>query len=146
MSRLPCFLHSRLAGGGEVVSLTLRPLFTPQDDSSSSLHQGCSTAGRIRQIEREKLTSSGIQPATFRVVVHCLLTSSVAAQCFSSGPFLEACNKSLYFTLVYQPSALLGEPISTFYLIFQFQVDPRKLSRYSIQLRKGQRMFDFRQS
>jgi hypothetical protein len=32
-SRLPCFLDSRLTDGGEVVSLTRRPPFTPQEDS-----------------------------------------------------------------------------------------------------------------
>jgi hypothetical protein len=32
-SRLPHFLRSRLADGGEVVSLTRRPTFTPQEDS-----------------------------------------------------------------------------------------------------------------
>jgi hypothetical protein len=33
MSRLPHFLENRLTGGGEVVSLTRRPPFTPQDGS-----------------------------------------------------------------------------------------------------------------
>jgi hypothetical protein len=31
-SRLPHFLDNRLTDGGEVVSLTLRPPFTPQED------------------------------------------------------------------------------------------------------------------
>jgi hypothetical protein len=34
-SRLPHFLDSRLTDGGEVVSLTRRPPFTPQEDSRS---------------------------------------------------------------------------------------------------------------
>jgi hypothetical protein len=32
-SRLPQFLDNRLTDGGEVVSLTRRPPFTPQEDS-----------------------------------------------------------------------------------------------------------------
>jgi hypothetical protein len=32
-SRLPHFLYNRLTDGGEVVILTPRPLFTPQEDS-----------------------------------------------------------------------------------------------------------------
>jgi hypothetical protein len=32
-SRLPHFLHNRLTDGGEVVSLTHRSPFTPQEDS-----------------------------------------------------------------------------------------------------------------
>jgi hypothetical protein len=31
--RFPHFLNNRLTDGGEVVSLTRRPLFTPQEDS-----------------------------------------------------------------------------------------------------------------
>jgi hypothetical protein len=32
-SRFPHFLHNRLTDGGEVVSLTRRPPFSPQEDS-----------------------------------------------------------------------------------------------------------------
>jgi hypothetical protein len=35
-SRILHFLDNWLKDGGEVVSLTLRPLFTPQEDSSYS--------------------------------------------------------------------------------------------------------------
>jgi hypothetical protein len=36
-SRLPHFLDNRLTDGGEVVSLTRRPSFTPQEDSWYSI-------------------------------------------------------------------------------------------------------------
>jgi hypothetical protein len=73
-SRLPHFLDSRLTESGEVVSLTRRPPFAPQEDSWYPFLlrgwvklQGHSVAGRIRSIE--KSISSGIDPATLRVVV-----------------------------------------------------------------------------
>jgi hypothetical protein len=55
MSKLPLFLDSRLTDGGEVVSLTRRPAFTPQEDSwywflletDVSRPQGHNAAGRI---------------------------------------------------------------------------------------------------
>jgi hypothetical protein len=57
-SRLPHFLESRLIDGGEVVSLTRRPPFTPRKIpdthfcSRLSRPQGHNTAGRIRSIEK----------------------------------------------------------------------------------------------
>jgi hypothetical protein len=54
-SRLPHILHNRLTDGGEVVSLTRRPvgLYPPQVDSWFSFRpQGPSAAGRIRSIEK----------------------------------------------------------------------------------------------
>jgi hypothetical protein len=57
-SRLPYFLDNRLTDGGEVVSLTRRPPFTPRNTSSThfcyrlSRHQGHSAAGRIRSTEK----------------------------------------------------------------------------------------------
>jgi hypothetical protein len=44
-SRLPHFLNNRLTDGGEVVSLTRRPLFTPQEDSWYYLLEAESTTG-----------------------------------------------------------------------------------------------------
>jgi hypothetical protein len=48
VSRIPHFLDIRLTDGGEVVSLTRRPLFTPppKDFWYSFLLQAESTAGR----------------------------------------------------------------------------------------------------
>jgi hypothetical protein len=46
MSRIPHFVDSRLTHGGEFVSLTQRPPFTPQDDSwYSFLLEAESTSG-----------------------------------------------------------------------------------------------------
>jgi hypothetical protein len=58
MLRLPHFLHNRLADGGEVVSLTRRPPFTPQEYSwylfllEAESTQGHSAAGRISSNEK----------------------------------------------------------------------------------------------
>jgi hypothetical protein len=41
MLRLPQFLENRLTDGGEVVSLTRRPLFAPQEDSWYSFRFIC---------------------------------------------------------------------------------------------------------
>jgi hypothetical protein len=57
-SRLPHFLDSRLVDGGEVVSLTRRPPFTPRKIPGTHLcyrlsgPHGHSAAGRIRSIEK----------------------------------------------------------------------------------------------
>jgi hypothetical protein len=65
MSRRPHFLVSLLTDAGEVVNLTRRPPFTPQEDSWShfcyrlSRPQGHSRAGRDRSIE--KSNDIGIQ-------------------------------------------------------------------------------------
>jgi hypothetical protein len=63
--RLPHFLDNRLTDGVQVVSLTRRPTFTPQEDSWYSF---LLEAGRIRSIEKHLMTSSGIEPATFWLV------------------------------------------------------------------------------
>jgi hypothetical protein len=58
MSRLPHFLDSRLTDGGEVVSPTHQPPFTPRKIPGThfcwrlSRPQGHSAAGRIRSIEK----------------------------------------------------------------------------------------------
>jgi hypothetical protein len=58
MSRLPHFLDNRLTDGGEVVSLTRRPPFIPQEDSWYSFlleaesNRGHSAAGKIRLIKK----------------------------------------------------------------------------------------------
>jgi hypothetical protein len=58
MLRLPHFLNNRLADGGEVVSFTRRPPFTPRKIPGThfcyrpSRPQGHSAAGRIRSIEK----------------------------------------------------------------------------------------------
>jgi hypothetical protein len=60
-SSLPYFLDNRLTDCGEVVSLTSRPHFTPQEVRGThfcqrlSRPQGHSTAGRIRYIEKVHL-------------------------------------------------------------------------------------------
>jgi hypothetical protein len=57
-SRLPHFLDSRLTNGGEVVSLTRRPLFTPRKIPSIRLcyrlnqPQGLNKDGRFRSIQK----------------------------------------------------------------------------------------------
>jgi hypothetical protein len=57
-SRLPCFLDSQFTDGGQVVSLTRRPPFTPRKIPVThfcyrlSRPQGHSAAGRIRSIEK----------------------------------------------------------------------------------------------
>jgi hypothetical protein len=78
MSTLPHFLDSRLTDGGEV-SLTLRRHLYPQEDSwHSFLLEAESTPGPyIVQLEglgqlKNPMTSSGIEPATFRLVAQCL--------------------------------------------------------------------------
>jgi hypothetical protein len=51
-SRLPHFLDNRLVDGGEVVSLTRRPPFSPQEDSWYSFQlQAESTSGRSRFLQ-----------------------------------------------------------------------------------------------
>jgi hypothetical protein len=58
MSRLPHFLENRVTDDGEIVSLTRRPHFTPQEDFWYSIllglsrPQGHCAAGRIRSIEK----------------------------------------------------------------------------------------------
>jgi hypothetical protein len=52
MSRLPHFLDNGLTDGGEVVSLTCWPPFTPRKIPGTSRPQGHSAAGNIRSIEK----------------------------------------------------------------------------------------------
>jgi hypothetical protein len=63
---------SRLTDGGEVVSLTHRPPFTPQEDSwYSFLLEAESTPRAIKRLEglgQLKKSTSGLEPATFRLV------------------------------------------------------------------------------
>jgi hypothetical protein len=69
-------LDNRLTHGGKFISLTSRPPFTPKKIPSThfrerlSRPQGHSAAGRIRSVE--KSTSSGLEPATVRLVAYCL--------------------------------------------------------------------------
>jgi hypothetical protein len=77
-SSLPHFLNNRLTDGGEVVSLTGRPPFTPQEDSwYSFLLDADSTPGPYLQLEglgqfKNLMTSSRIEPASFRLVAQSL--------------------------------------------------------------------------
>jgi hypothetical protein len=74
MTRLLQFLDKRLTDDGEVVSLTHRPPFTPQEDSSYSfLLEAESTPEAIVRLEgigqlKNSMTSSGIESATFVLV------------------------------------------------------------------------------
>jgi hypothetical protein len=54
MSRLPHFLDNRLSDGGEVVSLTRRPLVTARKISGTHFCWRPYAAGRIRSIEKSK--------------------------------------------------------------------------------------------
>jgi hypothetical protein len=72
--RVPHYLDNRLTDGGKALSLTRRPPFTPPGRFLVLISvrgwvdlQGHSAAGRIRPIEK-KSTSSGLEPATFRLV------------------------------------------------------------------------------
>jgi hypothetical protein len=73
MSRLPYFLDSRFTDGGEVVSLTRRPHFTPRKIPGAhfcyglSRPQGHTVLGRIRS-NKNSVTSSEIEPAAFRLI------------------------------------------------------------------------------
>jgi hypothetical protein len=73
-SRLPHFLDNRFTDGGEVVCLVRQPHFTPQEDSwtlfllEAESARGPSATGRIKSIEKNAVTSSGLEPATFRLV------------------------------------------------------------------------------
>jgi hypothetical protein len=75
MSRLPHFLDNRLADGGEAVSLTHRPPFTPQEIPGTHFCQrlsrleGHNADGRIRSIEKIHLIGTRTRdlPACYRV-------------------------------------------------------------------------------
>jgi hypothetical protein len=76
LSRLPHFLDNRLTHGGEVVNLTRRPPFTPQEDSwYSFLLQAKSIAGaivRLYDVGQLKILNDliGNRTATFRLVAN----------------------------------------------------------------------------
>jgi hypothetical protein len=72
-SRLSHFLDNRLTDGGEVVSLTRRPPFPLRKITGTHF---CYTLSRQRleglgQL-KNLITSSGFEPATFRLVAQCL--------------------------------------------------------------------------
>jgi hypothetical protein len=69
-SRLPHFLDNRLTDGGGVVSLTRRPnvLYSQEDPWCSFLLEIESTPGPLKI----PITSSAIEPATYRHVEYCL--------------------------------------------------------------------------
>jgi hypothetical protein len=66
----PTFLDSRFTDGGEVVSLTRRPFFTLQGLISVSGWVYLRAIVRLEELGELKnpITSSGIEPATFRFV------------------------------------------------------------------------------
>jgi hypothetical protein len=78
MLRVPHYLDNRLKDGGKVVSLTPRLRFAPQENYlinswysfllEAELTPGPSAAGRIRSIEKNPMTSSGLEPTTFQLV------------------------------------------------------------------------------
>jgi hypothetical protein len=72
MLRLPHFLDNRLKDGGEVVSLTRRTPFTPEEDSWYSFLLETDSNLAIAQLEElgklKKSTSSGFDTATFPLV------------------------------------------------------------------------------
>jgi hypothetical protein len=73
-SRLPYCLDSRLTNGGEVVSLTRRPPFTPRKIPGIHFYQrlsrpqGHNAAGRIRSTQKDYIILQGINSTTFRLV------------------------------------------------------------------------------
>jgi hypothetical protein len=89
-SRIPHFLDNRFTEGGEVVILTLRPAFTPRKTPGIliSVRDGIDSRAIVRleglgQMENT-VTSSGIEPATFRRVAQCLYKLRYACP---SAPF-----------------------------------------------------------
>jgi hypothetical protein len=81
MLRIPNCLDNRITDGGKVVSFTHRPRSTPQKHnfSASGTHFSqmvCKLRGLVRQEGIDKFknsfSSSGLDPATFRLVAQCL--------------------------------------------------------------------------
>jgi hypothetical protein len=78
MSRPPHFLDSQLKVGSEEVSLMHQISLTPKTIPDThfcyrlSLHQGHSAAGRIIDLLKNPMTSSGIKPVTFHPVAQSL--------------------------------------------------------------------------
>jgi hypothetical protein len=73
MSRLPRFLDSRFVDSGEVVSLTRRSPFTLRKIRGTHFCKNLSRHRATVRLEglgqvKNPLTSSGIEPATFRLV------------------------------------------------------------------------------
>jgi hypothetical protein len=74
---LPHFLDNRFTDGGEFVSLTRRPLFTPRMILGNSFFRDRVDPGAIEQLEelgqlKNSMISSGFELATFRLVAYCL--------------------------------------------------------------------------
>jgi hypothetical protein len=72
MSSLPHFLDNWLTDGGEVVSLTRRPPFTPKKipvRDCVNLRAIVRLEGLGKLKKKNPMTSSGIEPATFRLIV-----------------------------------------------------------------------------
>jgi hypothetical protein len=82
MLRIPQCLDNRLTDGGNVVSPTYRAHFTPQKHyfyasgtqfcKMLSEHQGLVRPEGLGKLKKNSFTSSGLEPATFRLVVQCL--------------------------------------------------------------------------
>jgi hypothetical protein len=97
-SRLPHFLDNRLTDAGEVVSLTLWPaaLYLQEDFWYSFLLEAGSTLGPTMRLEglgqlKNPMTSSGIEPATFRVVVsRVYLSVTLQSFCWTLADFSVA--------------------------------------------------------
>jgi hypothetical protein len=71
--RLPHFLDNQLTDGGEVVSLTHQPPFTPRKIHCTQSVRDYVDSRAIMWPEnlgqfKNPMTSSGIEPATFRLV------------------------------------------------------------------------------
>jgi hypothetical protein len=90
MLRIAHSLDTRLTNGGKVVSLTLRPRSTPQKHyfSGSDTHfcyrlskpQGLVRPQGLGKLKR-KITSSGFEPATFRLVTYIHITQQKPSYC-----------------------------------------------------------------
>jgi hypothetical protein len=83
-SRLPHFLDNRLTDGGEVVSLTRRPPFTPPGRFLVLISvRGWVDPRAIVRLEglgqlKNPMTSSGIEPAAFRI---CSIVQMIYENC-----------------------------------------------------------------